>query len=228
MDIDFTSYFNKYEQLVTVVDELFSRVAMESPECVSCKPVCSDCCHAIFDLTLIEALYLNRKFHSSISGSQKEAILEKANRADREVYRLKRTAFKSVASGERSEPEVLEALGRERVRCPLLNSDEMCDLYSHRPITCRLYGVPTVIGGKGHVCGLSAFKIGERCPSINIDAIQDRLLELSQTFAMDIGSKYKLSDLLVPLSMALLTDYDETYLGVTPKDTEPKPEGEGS
>ena len=181
---------------------------------MACKPFCSDCCHAIFDLTFIEALYIHHKFHENFSGSIREAILEKANRADREVYRLKRAAFKSVASGEMTESQVLENLGKERVRCPLLNDRDMCDLYDYRPITCRLYGVPTVIKGRAHVCGASAFKVGEKCQSVNIDGFQNRLTELSQTFAMDIRSKYKLSDLLVPVSMALLTDYDESYLGL--------------
>lgn len=223
MDIDYTPYFERYEALSALADQLFNHIASESPDCVACKPFCADCCHAVFDLTFIEALYIHQKFYELFSGAERESILEKANRADREVYRLKRAAFKSVASGELSESQVLERLSRERVRCPLLNDRQMCDLYDFRPITCRLYGVPTVIGGKAHVCGASTFKVGEKCQTVNIDGFQNRMIELSNNFALDIGSRYKLADLLVPVSMAILTDYDESYLGLRKSDAEAAP-----
>jgi hypothetical protein len=59
MKIDFTPYFEKYQEIVKQVDELFERVQKEHPECVTCEIKCSDCCHALFDLTLIEAIYIN-------------------------------------------------------------------------------------------------------------------------------------------------------------------------
>ena len=37
----------------------FDRVRKTHAECVKCSEGCADCCHAVFDLTLIEALYLN-------------------------------------------------------------------------------------------------------------------------------------------------------------------------
>ena len=50
---------------------------------------------------------------------------------------------------------------------------------------------------------------------VMIDVIQEKLLRLSERFAREINSKYvRLGELLVPLSMALLTEYDDSYLGV--------------
>jgi hypothetical protein len=47
------------------------------------------------------------------------------------------------------------------------------------------------------------------------------LYDISSELAQEIQSRYpKLAELLVPISMALLTDYTEEYLGVKSADTE--------
>ncbi|MCP4672044.1 MAG: YkgJ family cysteine cluster protein, partial [Desulfobacula sp.] len=62
MALNLKEHFVKYEALVDMVDGVFDRVKQEYPKEVFCREKCSDCCYAIFDLTLIEALYLNAKF----------------------------------------------------------------------------------------------------------------------------------------------------------------------
>lgn len=207
-------YFNKYEELVRQVDAAFEKVQKEYGECVTCKVGCADCCHALFDLTLVEAIYIKNKFDAKFAGENREALHEKANKIDREIYKIKRQAHKDFESGK-SESEILEEMATLKMRCPLLDDDDKCQLYDARPITCRLYGVPTVIGGQGHTCGLSNFKEGESYPTAKLDAIHGKLHEISLELAQGIKSRYpKLADMLVPLSMALLTDYTESYLGV--------------
>ena len=207
-------YFKKYEALVKQVDALFGRVQGDFGNCVKCKAGCDDCCHALFDLTLIEALYIKKKFDKVFMAGGRDAILDKANLADREVYRLKRKAHKDHLSGK-SGHEILEQVARQRVRCPLLNDDSRCLLYDQRPITCRLYGIPTMIGDKSHTCGLSGFQRGVAYPTVKLEAIQSKLYALSCELAEEIQSRYpKLGEMLVPLSMALLTDYNQEYLGV--------------
>jgi len=214
MDFDFTPYFKKYEELVAKADNAFERVKQAHADCVKCAEKCADCCFALFDLTLIEALYLNHKFNEKITGSDKARLLEKANRADREVHRLKRKAYRDLQAGK-SEGEILEELARERVRCPLLSEVDLCELYDNRPLTCRFYGIPTAIGGKGHTCGKSGFEKGEQYPAVNLDAVNSQLQQISAELIRDLKSRYlKLSDMLVPLSMALLTTYDDEYLGI--------------
>ena len=223
--MNFEAYFDKYKAIVDQVDAVFKKVQEEHKECVRCRVGCSDCCHALFDLSLIEALYIKAQFDRLFKDAARTLILERANEADRAVYRLKRQAFKDHESGK-SEREILEEMATKRIRCPLLNDDEGCDLYAHRPITCRLYGVPTAIGDKAHTCGLSAFEQGKPYPTVKLDAIQNKLYELSSELAGEIGSRFpKLAELLVPVSMALLTEYTEEYLGVR-KVSNPEKEGE--
>ena len=214
MSIDFKPYFEMYEALVGKVDRAFERVRQAHPNEVRCHLGCSDCCHAIFDISLIEAMYINARFYEKLPETGRAELLEKANRIDRQLARIKREAAKSVSDGT-DEAMVLERLAEIRVPCPLLSDEGRCELYAFRPITCRLYGIPTAIDGRGHTCGLSGFEQGKSYPTVYLDLIHAQLQEISAIFLRDIGSpNIKLADLLVPLSMSLLTTYDEVYMGV--------------
>jgi Fe-S-cluster containining protein len=214
LEFDYSPYFKKYETLVATADEAFDRIKRAFAGCVKCEARCADCCHALFDLTLIEALYIHHQFNDRFKGTKKLELLEKANQADRRIYKLKRQAFKDFQTGK-NEDEILVEMGLERVRCPLLNEKDLCDLYDHRPITCRLYGIPTAIGGTGHTCGKSGFNQGEKYPTIHLDTVHNRLQQISAELLRDLKSKnIKLADLLIPLSSALLTPFDEVFLGL--------------
>jgi len=163
---------------------------------------------------LIEALYINQKFNEKYQGPEREALLEKANKLDRQITRIKRQAGRDLQKGK-SEKEILEELASMRVPCPLLNDQELCELYEFRPITCRFYGIPTAIGGAGHTCGLSGFEAGRPYPTVNLDLIHQQLQQITAELVRDMGSKFiKLSDLLLPLSMALVTLFDAEFLGI--------------
>ena len=150
-------------------------------------------------------------------------LLEKANRADRQIYKIKRKAFKEFQTGK-NEGEILAELAFERVRCPLLSEKDLCDLYDYRPLTCRFYGIPTAIGGAGHTCGKSEFKQGEQYPTVNLDTIYNQLQQISAELLRDIKSKnIKLADLLIPLSSAVVMEFDEVFLGLADAPEEKAP-----
>jgi len=76
-------------------------------------------------------------------------------------------------------------LGKQRVRCPLLKDKKECVLYEHRPIICRVYGVPFSLKSDGkksrsYVCGLSEFEAKVSYPTVKLDSIYQRLVLLSQ------------------------------------------------
>lgn len=224
MNIDFTQFFKKYEAVVAMADIAFNKVKDSHPECVKCKINCSDCCYALFDLTLIEALYINHKTRENLDGEKRGKLEEKSNKADRTVFKLKKKAYNELKSGK-SEDEIINDLAAKRIRCPLLNESDCCDLYEFRPITCRLYGIPVSIGGAGHTCGLSGFKERKNYQTVNMDAIQKKLYEISDELVRHANSKYlKLSEVIVPLSMAILNVYDKEYLGLPDPDKSPAEE----
>ncbi len=75
--------------------------------------------------------------------------------------------------------------------------------------------MPTSIGGVAHTCNKTGFKGGEKYPTVNMDIVLDKLLAIGKDLQEGIGSRFKeLSEMLLPLSMALVTEYDEHYLGV--------------
>jgi len=214
MKIDIDPFFLKYEALLKLADDTFDKIKAEFPECVTCKITCSDCCHALFDLSLIEALYINHHFNRRFEGEARDARLRVANEMDRKIYKLKRDAYKELEAGN-DETEILTRMAEHRVRCPLLNDDESCELYEYRPITCRIYGIPTSIGDKSHTCGITGFEEGKSYPTVKIDVLQKKLYDLSAEFVASIRSRYtRMAEMLVPVSMALLTEYNAEYLGI--------------
>ena len=208
--------FARYELLRAEADTLFEQVRRLYPDCVTCSPGCSDCCHAMFDLSLVEALYVNQKFCQTIAfGPRHSTILHAAGDADRLATRIKRKLYKSSQDGNAR--QVMEDAARTRIRCPLLDAEEHCQLYEHRPVTCRLYGAPVAIAGEAHVCGKSAFSKGQPYPTVALEKIQDRLAAMSLDIAHTLGTRFKELHLVyVPVSMALLTRYDANYLGISP------------
>jgi Fe-S-cluster containining protein len=214
MEFDFAPFFKRYEDVVAMAETVFDRVQKEHGDCVKCKKGCSDCCNALFDISFIEALYINYFYKQKFDGEEKKRLDDKANKADRLVYKIKRQAYQAAQEGH-PELEILNDMAKQRVRCPLLNDQDECDLYDKRPLTCRFYGIPTQIGGKAHTCGLSDFKEGERYPTVNLDAIHEKLYEISCDLVKALNSRFiKLGEMLVPVSMAMLTVYDEEYLGI--------------
>ncbi len=222
---DLEPYFARYEQLAAQIDSLFAGIRSSYPQEVRCRPGCSDCCYALFDLSLVEAAYISRAFSKSFpSGATRSEILERAGETDRKVHRIKRRAFKEYSAGK-DQNAILEELGRERLRCPLLSlagadgTGEGCLLYPYRPLTCRIYGAPLLIGGASRCCGRNGFTSGTKYPAFSMDAMADRLAALSLDMAKGIGSRYsEIHTVLVPLSMALTTTYDAAYFGCVPGD----------
>lgn len=212
--MDVSLYFEKYESLVRHIDSVCDQVKKDHGECVACKPGCADCCHALFDLTLIEAMYIKHRFDEQFTGKLRHDILTYAGEADRKIFKLKKQATEADKQGVDSE-RILEVISKTRIACPLLDAGNQCRMYAFRPIACRVYGIPTSAGGVGHTCGLSGFVPGKPYPTLNMDAVYNQLYAISHLMVKNIKSKYKqMGDILVPVSMCLLTDYNEEYLGL--------------
>ncbi|NLY42168.1 MAG: YkgJ family cysteine cluster protein [Desulfovibrionales bacterium] len=213
MKLDLTTYFTEYESLVAQIDALFKNVSEKFADEVKCKEGCSDCCHALFDIPLVEALYLNAKFQE-VDEKERNKILIEADKADRKANVLKKKISKDAEQSESA--DILGRVAQERIRCPLLSEVNVCQLYAFRPITCRVYGIPLEIEGKSHTCGLSGFIPGNSYPAVKIHRVQDELLRISNQILDDLGSKYADFRLMhVPVSTALMTMYNDEYFGLS-------------
>jgi len=98
----------------------------------------------------------------------------------------------------------------ERIRCPLLNENQDCILYPFRPITCRVYGIPTKIHGRGRVCGKAEFKKGESYPTFDLDGVYRDLFNLSKEL-LNSGEKGdpEKASLLLSVSKAIRTPLED-------------------
>ena len=95
----FEAFFSHYEKLAAAADRIFEKTKADFPREMTCKTGCSDCCHALFDVSLVEALYLNHHFNRKFDGKERAALVERANRADRTAYKIKRDARKRLEKG---------------------------------------------------------------------------------------------------------------------------------
>ena len=79
-------------------------------------------------------------------------------------------------------------------------------LYDQRPITCRIYGVPTKIQGRARVCGRSGFDSGKSYPAFDLDGVFRDLYDMSQELVEKAGGEDPdRARLLVSVSKVLTT-----------------------
>ncbi len=118
---DLTDIFTSYERLRSDTDALFARVADAFPQNVTCHKGCSDCCNALFDLSLVEAMYLNQAFEKAFEhGPKRSRILEQASAIDRKLAKAKRELFYAEKEGE-SRGEIMIMVSGLRLACQLLD-----------------------------------------------------------------------------------------------------------
>jgi Fe-S-cluster containining protein len=194
-----TQLFRNYEFLVDRADEAFRKMKEEHGACVTCERHCSDCCHAVFGLFLIEAAYLKQHFDQVDSTIIREALL-RCNDTERALKR-----FEIKLQAQENDPQMQAyIMARERIHCPLLDDNQECILYPYRPITCRVYGIPIKIQGKARVCAKSGFNQGKSYPAYDLDGAYRDLFELSKELlsSSDRGDPEKAS-LLISVPKAI-------------------------
>jgi Fe-S-cluster containining protein len=158
---------NDLDKLFVAIDQAFEAVRRAHPEALTCGKGCADCCRAVFDVSLVEAV--NLQVHlQRLDPTVREEIARAAQEA--------RQAWEQIMAAG-LDPAVA------RIRCPLLDDQGLCLCYEARPVNCRTYGIPTVIDGKGHVCGFSGFEPGKTYPTVNLASLQRILHNLSVQMA---------------------------------------------
>jgi Fe-S-cluster containining protein len=193
--------FQSYELLVDKAEAAFKEMKEEHGACIKCEPHCSDCCHAVFGLFLIEAGYLKEQF-DKLTDEEKRAALLRCKRAEKSLERLQK-----MLQAHEGDPQMQAyVMSRERIPCPLLSERQECILYPHRPITCRVYGIPTKIQGKARVCWKAEFKEGERYPVFDLDSVYRELFFLSAELLKGAGKDdSEKASLLISVSKAITT-----------------------
>jgi len=197
--------FKSYELLVDKAEAAFREMEKAHGSCMKCEPHCSDCCHAIFGLFLVEAGVLKEHF-DRLDDEEKRAALSRCEEAEKSLERLQ-----NMLRAHEGDPQMQAYLmSRERIPCPLLNGNQECILYPYRPITCRVYGIPTKIQGKARVCWKTEFKKDERYPIFDLDGVYRDLFFLSTELIKSAGRDDPgKASLLISVSKAITTPLED-------------------
>ena len=203
------SYFAQYRELTKKADEAFGQVKKNFTDLVRCESGCNDCCFALFEMHPIEAVHLAGALKLALKQNQRCEIQRKANKMADKLDNIKEK-LRALELEENSDQRMI-ALSKERLECPL-HAGGTCALYSHRPITCRTYGIPRSIKGKGATCGRSGFEPGKRYPTLNMDILDHCLHELSRALLRNIikidpGRRR----VLISVADAIIHDLDDRY-----------------
>ncbi len=182
--------FSRYLNEVRKADVLFKTIAEKYPLSVKCRIHCCDCCHAIFGVFPIEAAYI----HHHLNKLDRKIRRDVQRRAEKSEVEMLKAADKLKEAFDDNPKMQAYGLGKQRVKCPLLNEKEECVLYENRPVICRIYGVPFSLkhGDKEHsyACGLSGFQAKVAYPTVKLDKIYSELYRLSKELLTAAGSPH--------------------------------------
>jgi len=136
---------SKDKKLVQIVDAAWADTARKSGEWLVCRPGCAQCCIGVFAINQLDAARLQGGLAELQKQSPRRAA-EVRRRARESVARLSPEFPGNLKNGILDESE----RGTERFEifandepCPALDPGTgLCELYEHRPMTCRVFGPP--------------------------------------------------------------------------------------
>jgi Fe-S-cluster containining protein len=136
-------------EFVQIVDAAMAEAARKSGPWLVCRPGCTQCCIAPFPITQLDALRL-RQGLAELDAREPERGARVRGRAQEAVLRMLPDFPGDPATGILAEGEEAEerfATLADEEPCPALDPRTgACDLYSARPITCRIFGPPVRCG----------------------------------------------------------------------------------
>ena len=145
-------------ELVRIVDRSLAEATARGGAWLACRSGCTPCCHGVFRISPLDAARL-RTGLASLRNSQPEraeAILERARAAVEALApHFPGDPRTGLLAEEDDRWEQFAALPEADAACPVLDpSTGRCELYSARPLTCRIFGPPVRNQGGIGVCEL--------------------------------------------------------------------------
>jgi Fe-S-cluster containining protein len=151
-------------KLVQITDAALAEAARKSGEWLVCRPGCTQCCMGPFAINQLDAARL-RQGLTELDASDPQRAVRIRDRARQSIARLTQgipggfpgdSVTGILDQGEEAECRFDEFTDlAENEPCPVLDPESgMCDLYSSRPMTCRVFGPPIRSEGGLGVCEL--------------------------------------------------------------------------
>lgn len=144
-------------ELVQIVDAATADAARRSGDWLACRPGCSQCCVGPFAISQLDAVRLQEGL-AELERTDPVRAAAIRRRARESVARLSAEFPGDPQTGLLNDAPEADAAFDEFANdepCPVLNpAAGTCDLYSARPMTCRLFGPPVRSDGGLGVCEL--------------------------------------------------------------------------
>jgi Fe-S-cluster containining protein len=172
------------KKLVQIVDAAFGDAAQRSGKWLLCRPGCTQCCIGVFEINQLDAMRLRRGL-AELKKKDPERAKRVQERARESVQRLGPEFPGDVKSGVLSDDEKAQATFEDFANdepCPALDPESgTCDVYAHRPMTCRVFGPPIRSEGGLGVCelcfhGATADEIAACEMQVDPDGLEEKLL----------------------------------------------------
>jgi Fe-S-cluster containining protein len=136
-------------KLIQIVDAALVEAARKSGKWLVCHKGCTQCCYGPFAISQLDAARL-RKGLDDLTVSDPQRATQVRKRAKQTVKRLAANFPGNAKTGILNEDEDAEERFAEFANdepCPALDPETGgCDLYSARPMTCRVFGPPVRSG----------------------------------------------------------------------------------
>ncbi len=202
---------DRYGALLREVDGWFQRCLDQHPDLIVCRHGCSECCRGLFDITLLDALFLKRGF-DDLPEPQKTGLVCSASRCLEDLSLLN-SAFVEpwLLNGIPENDWDVLMTEEDETPCLLLSEFGGCLLYEFRPMTCRLNGIPLIdVSGEDlfdEWCTLNF--IGEnprRLPNIRFefnDLFTRELLLFQELIQHLTGTTRNEVDLFIPAAVVI-------------------------
>lgn len=134
----------RYGRLLTEIDSWYASCSSAFPVDIACRQGCSDCCRALFDITLLDAVFLRRGVER-LPVEILQMVTAKAEERLAQLRQLWPELSPPYLLNHRPEGEWGQQMpDDDETPCVLLGDDGRCLVYEHRPMTCRLHGLPLV------------------------------------------------------------------------------------
>jgi Fe-S-cluster containining protein len=136
-------------KLIQIVDAALAEATRKSGEWLVCRKGCTQCCYGPFSINQLDGARL-RKGLDDLTVSDPQRATQVRKRAKQAVKRLGANFPGNPKTGVLNENEDAEERFAEFANdepCPALDPETGgCDLYSARPMTCRVFGPPVRSG----------------------------------------------------------------------------------
>jgi Fe-S-cluster containining protein len=137
--------FREDQKLIQIVDAAFADAARRSGEWLLCKPGCSQCCHGVFAINQLDAARLKAGL-AELTRSEPDRATRVRQRAAESLQRLRPHFPGDPGTGilhEGADADERFSDFANDEPCPALDpATGTCDMYSARPMTCRVFGPP--------------------------------------------------------------------------------------